>query len=52
MYINGVGKTIMFDTGAEFLIVGKKVADDLGVKWADQGIGEHATSKLLYGKAL
>jgi hypothetical protein len=45
MYINGVAKTVMFDTGAEFLIVGKKVADELGIKCSNQGIGEHATSK-------
>jgi hypothetical protein len=45
MHINGVAKTVMFDTGAEFLIVGKKVADELGIKCSNQGIGEHATSK-------
>jgi hypothetical protein len=42
---NGVVKTVMFDTGAEFLIVGNKVADELGIKYSNQGIGEHATSK-------
>jgi len=45
MYINGVEKTVMFDTGAEFLIVGKKVAEELGIKCSNRGIGEHATSK-------
>jgi hypothetical protein len=45
MYINGMAKTVMFDTGAEFLIVGKKVADELGIKCSNRGIGEHATSK-------
>lgn len=45
MHINGVAKTVMFDTGAEFLIVGKKIADELGIKYSNQGIGEHATSK-------
>lgn len=39
MYINGVAKPVMFDTGAEFLIVGKKVAEELGLKYCNQEIG-------------
>jgi hypothetical protein len=46
MYLNGVKKHVMFDTGADFLIIGENVANELGIKYSNQSIGEHATSKV------
>ncbi len=46
MYLNGIKKNVMFDTGADFLIIGEDVANDLGIKYSNQSTGEHATSKV------
>jgi len=45
MYLNGVKKQVMFDTGADYLILGENIANELGLKYAHQGIGEHATTQ-------
>jgi len=45
MYINGSKKSVMFDTGAEFLIIGENIANELGIKYGHKRTGEHATTK-------
>jgi tetratricopeptide (TPR) repeat protein len=52
MYINGVRKSVMFDTGAEYLILGEKIAAELGIKYGHKRTGEHATTKTSVWQAI
>lgn len=44
--INGKEKHILFDTGGPFLVIGKDLAEELGIKLEHEGTGLHGPNKV------